>query len=121
MKKLLFSFPISSSRGETTWVPIFQQQQFAWPFRYQKQAKRIVCFHYTYISDTQFVWRSCQMLTEKASMKEDILHALCPPLLCIYYQKEGGSFLILVRWIHNHRSILDQLSVLMFFLFYFSK
>lgn len=63
MKDIFFCFPISSSTGGTTRVPMSQQHQFTWSFRALTQAKHMVPFYPIWISNTQFDWRDCQMMT----------------------------------------------------------
>lgn len=58
-----FSFSITSSTGGTTWAPVSQQQQSTWSFRALKQAKLMMLFYHIWVSNTQFDWRHCQMIT----------------------------------------------------------
>lgn len=44
-------------------MPISQQCQFTWSFRALTQAKHMVPFYPIWISNTQFDWRDCQMMT----------------------------------------------------------
>lgn len=75
MKDAFFSFLISSSSGVTSsgvtiQVPISQQQKFTPCFRALKQAKHMMPFYHTLISNTKFDWRDCQMMTWRGHFKD---------------------------------------------------
>lgn len=99
MKDAVFSFLISSSSGVATQVPISQQQQFTPCFRALKQAKHMVPFYCIWISNTQFDWRDCQMMTWRGHFKNTVFSSSMDTtplndlgyLLNSYFRKPSNS------------------------------